>query len=107
MIDRPTQVTLTVQLLGRDFQVSCPADEKQALVESASLLDSRMQEIRASGKVLGTERITIMAALNLIHELLGDRGEVEQLARETQDRVDATSDRVARALASLRQLSLN
>lgn len=106
MADRGGNVTLTVQLLGRDFQVSCPAEERAALLESASLLDGRMQEIRASGKVLGTERITIMAALNLIHELLAERGSLAQFEHDAQARIDATSDRVGRALASLRQMTL-
>ena len=77
--------TVFVKILDKEYQVACPREERQALVESAQLLDERMKAIRGTGAVIGLERIAVMAALNLSHELLqaktdsaGNRNSVNQ-----------------------------
>lgn len=62
--------TVFVKILDKEYQVACPREERQALLESAQLLDERMKVIRGTGAVIGLERIAVMAALNLSHELL-------------------------------------
>jgi len=62
--------TVFVKILDKEYQVACPREERQALQQSAQLLDERMKAIRATGAVIGLERIAVMAALNLSHELL-------------------------------------
>jgi cell division protein ZapA len=62
--------TVFVKILDKEYQVACPREERQALIESAQLLDERMKMIRGTGAVIGLERIAVMAALNLSHELL-------------------------------------
>jgi cell division protein ZapA len=64
---------LDVTIMGREFRVACPEDEQQALLDSVAYLDKKMREIRDTGKVIGVERIAIMAALNIAHEFLGTR----------------------------------
>lgn len=64
---------LDVTIMGREFRVACPEDEQQALLESVDYLDKKMREIRDAGKVIGVERIAIMAALNIAHEFLSTR----------------------------------
>ena len=64
---------LDVSIMGREFRVACPEDEQEALLSSVDYLDRKMREIRDSGKVIGVERIAIMAALNISHELLNTR----------------------------------
>ncbi len=66
-------VTLDVSLLGREYRVACNESERAALIDAVALLDRRMREIRDGGKVAGSERIAVMAALNLAHELLNER----------------------------------
>jgi cell division protein ZapA len=67
-----------VTILGREFTVSCTDEERQGLMDAVSYLDSKMHEIRDSGKVVGVERIAIMTALNLSHELLNTKtGDVD------------------------------
>ncbi len=61
-------IPVTIQILDKEYMVSCPAEERDALIASAQLLNSRMREVRESGKVLGTERMAVMTALNVIHE---------------------------------------
>ncbi|MCK2150751.1 MULTISPECIES: cell division protein ZapA [Marinobacter] len=62
--------TAEVKILDKEYLVACPDEEREALTRAARHLDSKMREIRASGKVFGTERIAVMAALNITHELL-------------------------------------
>ena len=66
-------LTLDVSLLGRNYKVACNEGERAALLEAVAFLERRLQDIRASGKVTGTERIAVMAALNLADELLRER----------------------------------
>ncbi len=66
-------VTLDVSLLGRDFKVACKESERAELTDAVALLDRRMREIRESGKIAGAERVAVMAALNLAHDLLRER----------------------------------
>lgn len=64
---------LDVSIMGREFRVACPEDEQKELLASVDYLDKKMREIRDAGKVIGIERIAIMAALNIAHELLTTR----------------------------------
>lgn len=65
--------TVFVKILDKEYQVACPREERQALQQSAQLLDERMKSIKNTGAVIGLERIAVMAALNLSHELLQAR----------------------------------
>lgn len=62
--------TVYVKILDKEYQVACPPEERGALLQSAQILDERMRMIKNSGSVIGLERIAVMAALNLSHELL-------------------------------------
>ncbi len=62
-----------MNILGRSFRVNCKDDEKEGLLKAVDYLDAKMREIRADGKVIGNERIAIMAALNIAHEYLSTR----------------------------------
>lgn len=65
-----TPETITVSIFDKDYQVSCPPQEVQALRDSAFFLDQKMREIKQAGSVLGLDRLAVMAALNITHELL-------------------------------------
>ena len=71
MIPDPNRVS--VKILEKEYHVACPPEERPALLESAEYLNRKMREIRDSGKVIGLERIAVMAALNIAHELLSMR----------------------------------
>ena len=62
---------LQITIMGRIFRVACQEDEQQGLLDAVDYLNRRMEEIRDQGKVVGIERIAIMAALNITHEFLG------------------------------------
>jgi cell division protein ZapA len=59
-----------VSILGRSFRIACAPDEEAQVRAAVDYLDAKMREIRDAGKVVGNERIAIMAALNITHELL-------------------------------------
>ncbi len=83
-----------VFILGKEFVVGCPADERDALHESARLLDRKMREIKEGGKVIGSERIAVMAALNIAHELLRERGQDGGYTRNLNERLRAIQDKI-------------
>jgi cell division protein ZapA len=66
-----TTKTLEIKLLDRELRVACPEEERSELLEAVAFLDKRMHEIRDAGKIASVERIALMAALNITHELLG------------------------------------
>ena len=59
-----------ITLLGREYRVACTDEERESLLTAAAFLDRRMREIRDSAKITGNEKIAVMAALNIAHELL-------------------------------------
>ena len=71
--------TVSVHILDKEYQVACPAEQEAELIVSASYLDRQMRTIRETGKVIGLERIAVMAALNISHELLRASEEDEVL----------------------------
>jgi len=62
-----------IAIMGREFRVTCPDEEREELLQAVAYLDKKMCEIRDNGKVVGSERIAIMAGLNIAHELLATK----------------------------------
>jgi len=65
--------TLEVKILDRELRIACPDEEREELLDAVAYLDKRMREIRDTGKIVSVERIAMMAALNIAHELLTTR----------------------------------
>lgn len=65
---------VTISLLGREFRVACPEGEEKQLAASVDYLNRKLKEVRDTGKVVGNERIAIMAALNIAHEYMSSSG---------------------------------
>lgn len=86
--------SVDVQIMGRDFTVSCTDEERQGLLNAVNYLDKKMRDIRDTGKVVGVERIAIMAALNLSHEVLNtksgdiDIGDYKRRINAMQSQID-------------------
>lgn len=70
MSDSTDLVQLDIDLLGRHFTVATPRDERDTLQEAVRLLDEKMRMIQGQGKIVDADRIAIMAALNIAHDLL-------------------------------------
>jgi cell division protein ZapA len=90
---------LDVKILDRELRVACPEDEREALLSAVAYLDKKMTEIRDAGKIVNVERIAIMAALNIAHELLSTKvGRGVDLSDLTR-RMDAMQAAIDQALA--------
>jgi cell division protein ZapA len=97
---------VSVRILEKEYQVSCPASERTDLLDSAEVLNNKMREIRDSGKVVGLDRIAVMAALNMANELLQTRAKDEALEGNVGHRLKVLSERVESVLGSSQQLDL-
>ena len=99
--------TVTVKILDKDYQVACPEEQESELVVSAKYLDKQMRSIRETGKVIGLERIAVMAALNISYELLqaSEHGHSEAQAPDP-GAVESLSRKLDDALYQLRQLEI-
>jgi len=91
---------VTVRLLDKEYQVACPEEERAALLESAELLNRKMREIRDSGKLVGLDRIAVMAALNLSHEMLQGRSANSSADDRFLGRIRVLNDMIAGALGA-------
>lgn len=102
--------TVTVTILEKEYQVACPEEKQADLIVSAKYLDKQMRSIRETGKVIGLERIAVMAALNISYELLhsAEPGEPLQMPAEgAADTFRSLNRKVDEALYQLRQLELS
>jgi cell division protein ZapA len=97
---------MTISLMGREFRVACPEGEERNLMASVDLLNRKMKEVRDTGKVVGNERIAIMAALNIAHELVSNSGKAANSAHSSLDaagirrRIVAMQETLESALAA-------
>ena len=98
------QSTLTVNILDREFRVNCPKAEQKNLIESAESLDLRMREIRDTGRVIGVDRIAIMAALNLASELLSTEGSGDAVIDSVNKSIDRMQEKIQHSLNETEEL---
>lgn len=92
--------SVTVHILDKEYCIACPADERSNLEEAARYLDGKMRDIRAGGKVIGADRIAVMAALNISHDLLHKKQQLDEDAEQTRETVRDLLERVDEALAT-------
>ena len=101
-------LTLDVTILGRGYRVACKESERDELLQAVQFLDRRMREIRDSAKVAGSERIAVMAALNIAHELLRSKSTAPATSgfdsAAIQRRISAMQTAIDRAMAEQEKL---
>ena len=96
--------TIEVTLLGRSYRVACEEKERESLMQAVAYLDSKMSDIRNAGKITGSERIAVMAALNVAHELLSMRlGSGFDLGKAKR-RIHAIESKIDEAIAKQEKL---
>ena len=96
--------TIEVSLLGRTYRVACDEGERESLMEAVAYLDAKMNEIRTAGKVMGAERIAVMAALNVAHELLSLRLGAGFDVGKAKRRINAIESKIDAAIAKQENL---
>jgi len=97
---------VSVRILEKEYQFACAVDERAALLDSAEYLNTEMKKIRDSGKVIGLDRIAVMAALNMANELLKGRSRDTTLESDVVHRVRLLRERVEATLERGQQLEL-
>ena len=97
---------VSVRILEKEYQFACPSEEKTDLIRSAEYLNARMKQIRDAGNVVGTDRIAVMAALNLANDLLKGRNRDESVETNLGMRLKSLRERVESALEDGKQLEL-
>lgn len=107
------QARVSVRIMEKEYVIACPYEERTALLDTAEFLNSRMREIRDSGKVVGLDRIAVMVALNLANELMrlknhtgASDARLEKLESDASGRVRALRERVEGAIEKGQQLEL-
>lgn len=90
---------ITVTVLDKEYVVGCAEDEREALFATVEFLNGKMKEQRDSGKVIGGERIAVMAALNIAHEYLEYRRRNESLTSDMGAGIERIQNKLINALA--------
>jgi cell division protein ZapA len=97
---------ISVSILDKDYKIACPPGEQTALLESARFLDSKMREMRDSGKIMGSERIAVITALNIANDLLRAGNLDKSLGEELPPRLKNLENKISRVLEQARQLEI-
>jgi cell division protein ZapA len=106
------QARVSVRIMEKEYVIACPYEERTSLLDTAEFLNSRMREVRDSGKVVGLDRIAVMVALNLANELMRLKNQdsklekLEKLESDASGRVRALRERVESAIEKGQQLEL-
>lgn len=85
---------VSIRILDREYTVGCEPDERDSLAAAARLLDARMREIRGGNRIAALDRVAVLAALNLAHELEQLRADVQRRERDVQRTLDAVEHRL-------------
>jgi cell division protein ZapA len=95
-----------VNILDKEYRISCPPEERESLIQAAAFIDGQMREIRQTGRVIGTERIAVMAALNIANDLLSDKQVKDDSSQTVSRRIQRLQEKIEIALNSTNQLEL-
>ena len=97
-------VAVAINILEKEFRIACPEEERESLLRSAQYLNAKMREVRESGKVVGIDRISVVASLNIVHELLQNRASLADYDRQVAPRLLALQNRIEHVLDKNRQI---
>lgn len=89
---------VTVKILNKEFQVSCPAEAEEQLMEAAFYLDQKMRDVRKNGRIIGIEKMAIVAALNITHELLSNRQQKDVYVQSVSEQIERLQNKLEDAL---------
>ena len=95
-----------VKILDKEYQVNCPPADQAALLKSAKYLDDNMRKIKERGNIHGAEKIAVMAALNITHDMLKKNRVINEARHTTAAHVKDIEDKINLALAASRQLEI-
>lgn len=96
---------IQISILDKEYKIACPSGEQPALLASAEYLDGKMREVRDGGKIIGSERIAVITALNIAHELL-NASKNQDIDEELSPRLKNLENKISQALEKARQLEI-
>ncbi|MCB1650051.1 MAG: cell division protein ZapA [Pseudomonadales bacterium] len=99
--------TVLVKILDKEYQVSCPPSEQEALLKSARYLDENMRKIKARGNIHGMEKISVMAALNITHDMLSKSHQLNESRHQTLQKLKFLEEKIDRSLQINRQIEIS
>ncbi len=91
--------TLDVTIMGKTYRVTCAPDEEKDLLAAVDFVDNRMSEIREGGRTMAIERLAVMTALNIAHELLSSKGGKGVATAEIRRKISLMRTSITEALA--------
>jgi cell division protein ZapA len=91
--------TLDVAIMGKTYRVTCAPDEEKDLLAAVDFVDARMSEIREGGRTMAIERLAVMTALNIAHELLSSKGGKGVATAEIKRKISLMRNTITEALA--------
>ncbi len=97
---------ITVHILEKEYRIACPEEERESLLAAAQFLNGKMREIRDTGKIVGMDRIAVMAALNITHELLTNNSSKDSYKQTIGSRIRNLQEKLEYALAEGKQMEL-
>jgi cell division protein ZapA len=95
--------TVKLHILGKDYVLGCPESERETLIESATYLNQKLQEVKNGGKVVSNERMVVVSALNIIHEYLQYKNEVEKDQLNLNSQLSSLQDKISLALSDRKE----
>ena len=98
MTVRSANKPINIHILEKEYLIACPEEEREALIKAARYLDQAMREVRDSRKVIGTERIAVITALNITNELLLKNQERDVLSESVSTSIARVLDKIDVAL---------
>jgi len=97
---------VNVTILDKEYLISCTDSEHEELHTAVSFLNMKMKEVKGSGKVIGSERVAVMAALNIAHELLAYKLENDDYTSSIDTTLKRLKSKLDLALTNGTQLEL-
>jgi cell division protein ZapA len=98
--------SVTINILGREYQISCPPEEEEGLRKSARYLASQMEDVKGRGSSLAYEKIAVLAALNITHDLLKRAKDTNVSETDTQREIKLLEKKIDSVLLAARQIEM-
>ena len=97
---------VNVTILDKEYLISCSEEERDQLYEAVNILNSKINQVKDSGNVIGSERMTVMAALNLAHELIAYKQKNQVYTSKLDDTIRRLQSKIHNALGKGEQLEI-
>jgi len=101
-MNRDKTIPVNLRVLDKDYVVACPEEERETLMASANYLNEKVKQVREGGKVVSTERIVVVSALNIIHEYFQYKQQTEENMNALHNKVALLEEKITLALSSIK-----